>query len=82
MYQHNSISDMHIKNLDLQSFRPDMHHQKTLQFLQILQICSGLVLSWCPHHERLLTVEDPARSACGLVSNIYITSEIATLRSR
>ena len=40
-----------------------MHHQKTLQFLQILQIGSGLVLSWCPHHERLLTIEDP-RTKC------------------
>ena len=48
---------------DLQSIRPDMHHQKTLQFLQILQIGSGLVLSWCPHHERLLTIEDP-RTKC------------------
>ena len=28
---------------DLQSFRPDMRHQKTLQFLQILQIGLGVV---------------------------------------
>ena len=45
-----------------------------------VQMTEGPVLSWCPHHERLLTIEDPS-TKCVWIGLHYYRSRKTSLHS-